>query len=142
MLYIFSYLPLLTILFLALLSLIMVIIKIIVVMFQIEIPEEWVWINIVSPLLILLVSLAALVTVSMSIINWKKVNKDQLMHKKDKLKWKKMLILNPICANSYYFEFAYKGEGASYIFSDFLEKSRDKLSGYVDMPKMNEKQKQ
>jgi hypothetical protein len=118
----------------------MVTIKIIVVVFQIHISGEWIWVNIIFPFLIFLVFLTAFITAFMTLLNWKKVNREQFMQKKDKMKWKKMFILNPICANAFYFEFAYKGEGVNYILSGFLEKSRNKLSGYVDMPKWNKKQ--
>jgi hypothetical protein len=135
-LYALSYSPLIAILVVALISLFMVIIKIISALYQVGIAEELIWYKIIMPFIVLLVMSSTIITVFMTIKHWKNILETSSMSKKDKLKWKKLFILNPICANSFYFEYKYKKDGVDYVFNDFLEKTRDKLSGYVDIPKL------
>ena len=136
-LYALCYSPLITILIITLISLFMAINKIISAVYLVNIAEELIWYKIIMPFIVLLVISTTLITAYITITHWKKLDKSSSMSKKDKLKWKKLFIVNPICANSYYFEYKYKQDGVDYVFNEFLEKTRDKLSGYVDIPKQN-----
>ncbi|RLB88768.1 MAG: hypothetical protein DRH50_14705 [Deltaproteobacteria bacterium] len=89
-----------------------------------------------EPLLFALFILTITVSVLLAVFYWIDINNNEKIDASEKKKWKKLFVKISLFANAFYYDYKYNNDEPQYLFENILRKSRNKMFGHVEIPKV------